>query len=140
MFVVPIAARSRAFGMPACRLEVQKRSFGDVCPTSGLPQTDHGSTRMHGGMNACPGSGTFRLSRRESVAVGRDLFRSDDDPTAKPATPLHSLCWSFRAKRACAVNTDAWPDRLAPLTPPALMRFHLSFNVGANLPLSNNTL
>src|SRR5947209_9030363 len=37
----------------------------------------------------------------------------------KPATPLLSLRWTFRAKRACVVITDAEPDRLAPLTPPA---------------------
>jgi FtsP/CotA-like multicopper oxidase with cupredoxin domain len=35
----------------------------------------------------------------------------------KPATPLLSLRWTFRAKRACVVITDAEPDRLAPLTP-----------------------
>src|SRR6516225_3931624 len=40
---------------------------------------------------------------------------------AKPATPLLSLRWTFRAKRACVVITDAEPDRLAPLTPPAPM-------------------
>jgi hypothetical protein len=52
----------------------------------------------------------------------RDLFRSEDDPpAAKPATPLLSLRWTFRAKRACVVITDAKPDRLAPLTPPAPM-------------------
>src|SRR6266478_4662971 len=39
----------------------------------------------------------------------------------KPATPLLSLRWTFRAKRACVVITDAEPDRLAPLTPPAPM-------------------
>src|ERR671922_1314903 len=54
--------------------------------------------------------------------MGGDLFRSDDDPpAAKPATPLLSLCWTFRAKRACVVITDPEPDRLAPLTPPAPM-------------------
>src|SRR3989454_12855465 len=37
----------------------------------------------------------------------------------KPATPLLSLRWTLRAKRACVVITDAEPDRLAPLTPPA---------------------
>jgi len=42
-------------------------------------------------------------------------------PAAKPATPLLSLRWTFRAKRACVVITDAEPDRLAPLTPPAPM-------------------
>src|SRR5207253_11468221 len=58
----------------------------------------------------------------EKARIGRDLFRSEDDPpAAKPATPLVSLCWTFRAKRACVVITDAEPDRLAPLTPPAPM-------------------
>src|SRR5262245_61296106 len=56
----------------------------------------------------------------EKARIGRDLFRSaDDPPAAKPATPLLSLRWTFRAKRACVVITDAEPDRLAPLTPPA---------------------
>src|SRR5215813_4126287 len=54
----------------------------------------------------------------ENARIVRDLFRSADDPSAaKPATPLLSL--TFRAKRACVVITDAEPDRLAPLTPPA---------------------
>src|SRR6516225_9355501 len=58
----------------------------------------------------------------EKIRIGRDLFRSEDDPpAAKPATPLLSLRWTFRAKRACVVITDAEPDRLAPLTPPAPM-------------------
>src|SRR6516165_6848212 len=42
-------------------------------------------------------------------------------PAAKPATPLLSLRWTFRANRACVVITDAKPDRRAPLTPPAPM-------------------
>src|SRR6516225_6932069 len=58
----------------------------------------------------------------EKARIGRDLFRSEDDPpAAKPATPLLSLRWTFRANRACVVITDAKPDRLAPLTPPAPM-------------------
>jgi hypothetical protein len=56
----------------------------------------------------------------EKARIGRDLFRLEDDPpAAKPATPLLSLRWTFRAKRACVVITDAELDRLAPLTPPA---------------------
>src|SRR5215467_9317663 len=40
----------------------------------------------------------------EKARIGRDLFRSEDDPpAAKPATPLLSLRWTFRAKRACVV-------------------------------------
>jgi hypothetical protein len=58
----------------------------------------------------------------EKARIGRDLFRSEDDPpAAKPATPLLNLRWTFRAKRACVVITDAEPARLAPLTPPAPM-------------------
>src|SRR5438132_3404574 len=76
-----------------------------------------------------PGSSSSVLHRRwpscgvaEKARIGRDLFRSEDDPpAAKPATPLLSLRWTFRAKRACVVITDAEPDRLAPLTPPAPM-------------------
>src|SRR2546426_1386879 len=75
------------------------------------------------------GVGDTQLGRRwpscgvaENARIGRDLFRSEDDPpAAKPATPLLSLRWTFRAKRACVVITDAEPDRLAPLTPPAPM-------------------
>src|SRR5262249_6411669 len=56
----------------------------------------------------------------EKARIGRGLFRSEDGrPAAKPATPLLSLRWTFRAKRACVVSTHAEPDRLAPLTPPA---------------------
>src|SRR5262249_6581737 len=67
----------------------------------------------------CTGVGHHAASpRRHELAA--DLFRSEDDPpAAKPATPLLSLRWTFRAKRACVVITDAEPDRLAPLTPPA---------------------
>src|SRR5262247_2557605 len=39
----------------------------------------------------------------EKARIGRDLFRP---PAAKPATPLLSLRWTFRAKRACVVITD----------------------------------
>src|SRR5438132_14130257 len=74
-----------------------------------------------------PGSSASVLQGRwpsfgvaEKARIGRDLFRSEDDwPAAKPATPLLSLRWTFRAKRACVVITDAEPDRLAPLTPSA---------------------
>src|SRR5262245_27234754 len=44
---------------------------------------------------------------------GRDLFRSE--------MIGRRMRWTFRAKRACVVITDAEPDRLAPLTPPAPM-------------------
>src|SRR5207245_6669426 len=37
----------------------------------------------------------------------------------RPATPLLSLRWTLRAKGAGVGITDAEPDRLAPLTPPA---------------------
>src|SRR6266480_3212550 len=47
----------------------------------------------------------------EKARIGRDLFRSEDDPpAAKPTTPLLSLRWTFRAKRACVVITDAEPE------------------------------
>ena len=60
--------------------------------------------------------------RREGTNWPRSLLRSEDDrPAAKPATPLLGLRWTFRAKRACVVITDAEPDRLAPLAPPAPM-------------------
>jgi hypothetical protein len=76
-----------------------------------------------------PGSSASSLHRRwpcfgvaEKARIGRDLFRSEDDqPAAKPATPLLRLRWTFRANRACVVITDAEPARLAPLTPPAPM-------------------
>src|SRR6516225_4003853 len=54
-------------------------------------------------------------------APSRTRWSKDDPPAAKPATPLLSLRWTFRANRACVVITDAKPDRLAPLTPPAPM-------------------
>src|SRR5205823_7740501 len=42
--------------------------------------------------------------------------RSKDDPAgAKPATPLLSLRWTLRAKRASVVVTDSKPDGFAPL-------------------------
>jgi len=52
-------------------------------------------------------------------APSRTRWSKDNPAAAKPATPLRSLRWTFRAKRACVVITDAEPDRLAPLTPPA---------------------
>jgi hypothetical protein len=60
------------------------------------------------------------LGVAEKARIGRDLFRSEDDPpVSKPATPLLSLRWTFRAKGACVVSTDAEPVRRALLTPPA---------------------
>src|SRR5262245_2918146 len=52
-------------------------------------------------------------------AASRTRWSKDDPAAAKLATPLRSLRWTFRAKRACVVIADAEPDRLAPLTPPA---------------------
>jgi hypothetical protein len=46
-------------------------------------------------------------------APSRTRWSKDDPPVAKPSTPLLSLRWTFRAKRACVVITDAEPDRLA---------------------------
>jgi hypothetical protein len=48
-------------------------------------------------------------------APSRTRWSKDDPAAAKPATPLRSLRWTFRAKRACVVITNAEPDRLAPL-------------------------
>src|SRR5499427_9694519 len=55
----------------------------------------------------------------EKARIGRDLFRSEDDPpAAKPATPLLGLRWTFRAKRACVVITELWsPVRLRSMRP-----------------------
>jgi hypothetical protein len=55
-----------------------------------------------------PGSSANVLHRRwpscgfaEKARIGRDLFRSEDDPpAAKPATPLLSLRWTFSAKES----------------------------------------
>jgi hypothetical protein len=53
----------------------------------------------------------------EKERIGRDLFRSEDDPpAAKPATPLLSLRWTFRAKRACVVPVNTRLRSLAPLS------------------------
>src|SRR5215813_6205802 len=86
-----------------------------------------------------PGSSASLLHGRwpscgvaEKARIGRALFRSaDDPPAAKPATPLLSLRWTFRAKRACVVITDAEPDRLAPLTPPAPIGLRVVWVVAA---------
>src|SRR5207244_105585 len=57
--------------------------------------------------------------RREGTNWPRSLSIRNGPAAAKPATPLLSLRWTLRAKRACVVITDAEPDRLALLTPPA---------------------
>src|SRR5205807_6484479 len=71
------------------------------------------------------------LSRDACAGVGQSLrwqelprfsARSKDDPAvAKPATPLLSLRWTLRAKRACVVITGTEPDRLSSSPPPAPM-------------------
>ena len=61
----------------------------------------------------------------------RTRWSKDDPAAAKPATPLRSLRWTFRAKKACVVITDAEPDRLAPLTPPAPMGLRGAWVVAA---------
>src|SRR6516164_513367 len=110
----------------------KSRRFGGIQPNSGPGDHSHlsygaGDTQLEAGFyrgspasvlhGRCPSCGVA-----EKIRIGRDLFRSEDDPAAaKPATPLRSLRWTFRAKRACVVITDAEPDRLAPLTPPAPM-------------------
>src|SRR6516165_8930183 len=101
------------------------RRFAGIHPNSGLPDYSRlscgvGDTQLGAGFcgdlhGRWPSCGVADKAR-----IGRDLFRSEDDPpAAKPATPLLSLRWTFRAKRACVVIADAEPDRLAPLTPPA---------------------
>jgi hypothetical protein len=105
--------------------------FAGIQPNSGCG--DYSRLRCSAGDTqlgwVLPGSAASALHGRwPSFGVagkapsGRDLFRSEDEPPAtKPATPLLSLRWTFRAKRACVVITDAEPDRLAPLAPPAPM-------------------
>src|SRR5262245_7378031 len=114
--IIPLKAgedsRVRAEFRPGRPLafELQRRGYaarGWVLPGSS-------ASVLHGRWPSC--------GVAEKARIGRDLFRSEDDPpAAKPATPLLSLRWTFRAKRACVVITDAEPDRLAPLTPPAPM-------------------
>src|SRR5262245_53874443 len=86
--------------------ELQRRAYaarGWVLPGSS-------ASVLHGRWPSC--------GVAEKARIGRDLFRSEDDPpAAKPTTPLLSLRWTFSAKRACVVITDAEPARLAPLTP-----------------------
>src|SRR5262249_45845401 len=66
------------------------------------------------------GAGDTQLGpSSQHPAPSRTRWSKDNPAAAKPATPLRSLRWTFRAKRACVVITDAEPDRLAPLTPPA---------------------
>src|SRR2546428_6913187 len=79
-----------------------------------------------------PGSSASDLQRRwpsfgvaEKARIGRDLFRSEDDrPAAKPATPLLSLRWTFRANRRLPSSVMDFgssalpaelPDQAAPL-------------------------
>src|SRR5215831_5569719 len=135
--------RSRAEFRPWRPLgfELQRRGYaarGWVLPGSS-------ASVLHGRWPSC--------GVAEKARIGRDLFRSEDDPpAAKPATPLLSLRWTFRAKRACVVITDAEPDRLAPLTPPApisgvapqrrnCLAGHVGLeltNVGANYPFERS--
>ena len=63
------------------------------------------------------GAGKFSRPRRNHRVSPGPLPRRP----ANPATLLLNLRWTFRAKRACVVITDAEPHRLAPLTPPAPM-------------------
>src|SRR5262249_41595809 len=103
----------------------RSRGFPGSEPNSG--HGDHSRLSCSAGDTQLPGSSASVLHGRwpscgvaEKARIGRALFRSEDDPpAAKPATPLLSLRWTSRARRACVVITDAEPDRLAPLTPPA---------------------
>src|SRR5262252_5175520 len=99
--------RIRAEFRPWRPLAFELRRWGYAARGWVLPGSSASVVGHHGGV-------------AEKARIGRALFRSEDDPpAAKPATPLLSLRWTFRAKRACVVITDAEPDRLAPLTPPA---------------------
>src|SRR2546421_9130942 len=51
--------------------------------------------------------------RREGTNWPRSLSIRNGPAAAKPAIPLLSLRWTFRAKRACVVITDTEPDGLA---------------------------
>ena len=90
------------------------RRFAGNQPNSG--QGDHSRLSCN--------AGDTQLGPAASIphpAPSRTRSSKDVPPAAKPATPLLSLRWTFRAKRACVVITDAEPARLAPLTPPAPM-------------------
>jgi len=110
------------------RLSFEKsRRFGGIQPNSGPGDHSHlscsaGDTQLGAGF--WPGSAralAIMRRRREDTNWPRSLSIEDDPAAAKPATPWRGLRWTFRAKRACVVITDAEPDRLAPLTPPAPM-------------------
>src|SRR5712691_4465924 len=104
--------RIRAEFRPGRPLAFELRRWGYAARDWVLPGSS--ASVMHGRWPSC--------GVAEEARIGRDLFRSEDDPpAAKPTTPLLSLRWTLRAKRACVVITDAEPDRLAPLTPPAPM-------------------
>src|SRR5215471_17970387 len=100
----------------------RSRGFPGSEPNSG--QGDHsrlscsaGDTQLGGWV--LPGSSASVLHGRwpscgvaeEGTNWPRSLRSEDDPPPAKPVTPLLSLRWTFRAKRACVVITDAEPDR-----------------------------
>src|SRR5262252_4413598 len=88
----------------------KSRRFRGMQPNSG--DGDH--SRL-----SCGAGDTQLGPGGQHPAPSRTRWFKDDPAAAKPATPLRSLRWTFRAKRACVVSTDAEPDRLAPLTPPA---------------------
>src|SRR5437660_233912 len=72
------------------------------------PPNSGESSRERGSGLGLPGSSASALQGRwpsfgvaEKARIGRDLFRSEDDPpAAKPATPLLSLRWTFRAQES----------------------------------------
>src|SRR6516165_9937738 len=88
------------------------RRFVGNQPNSG--QGDHSRLSCNAGDKQL---GPAASIPRPRAHVGPKMFRR----SAKPATPLLSLRWTFRRKRACVVRTDAEPARPAPLTPPAPM-------------------
>src|SRR6516164_10182217 len=105
--IIPLKARAdsqdRAEFRPWRPLAFELQRRGYAARDWVLPGSS--ASVLHGRWPSC--------SVAEKARIGRDLFRSEDDPpAAKPATPLLSLRWTFRAKRACVVITDAEPDRL----------------------------
>src|SRR5215813_4391407 len=102
--------------------------FAGIQPNSG--PGDHSRLSCSAGIRSSgwvlPGSSASVLHGRwpscgvaEKARIGAISFDQKMIRRRQPATPLLSLRWTLRAKRACVVITDAEPDRLAPLTPPA---------------------
>jgi hypothetical protein len=87
------------------------------------PNSRHGdhSRLSCGAADTQLGLGPARMLTRPSCGVAEKAGLAGSLFVKNLATPSLSLRWTCRAKRACVVITDAEPDRLAPLTPPAPM-------------------